>query len=234
MDIFDIPLIKDHILSIIIFLPLVGAFFLLLLKNGRAARWFTLSVTSMDFILTIPLVLNFDRTLPAMQFVERHSWIPSLNAQYYLGVDGISVLFVFLTGIIGWICVLASWTAIDRKVREFMISLLFMQTAMMGVFSSLDVVLFYLFWEVMFVPMYAMIGIWGGPNRIYATIKFFVYTIAGSLFMLIGIVALYRAGGTFDMTVLMTKGYPFNVQVLAFVFFFIAFAIKVPMFPFHA
>ncbi|MBI5598165.1 MAG: NADH-quinone oxidoreductase subunit M [Deltaproteobacteria bacterium] len=229
----DIPVLKDHLLTVIILVPLVGAFCTFFLRSDRVVRWFALAVSVVDFILAVPLVLNFDRTTHGMQFVERHGWIPSLNVQYYLGVDGISVLFVFLTALLGWICVLASWNAIDKKVRDFMMSLQIMQAAMLGVFSALDVVLFYLCWEAMFIPMYLLIGRWGGANRIYATLKFFLYTFFGSVFMLVGIVALYNAGGTFDLQELMKHGYTFDFQVFAFALFFIAFSIKVPMFPFH-
>jgi len=229
----DLPILNNHILSAIIFLPLAGAFILLFLRNETTIRYFTLIVMVFDFALAIPLICTFDRTVRGMQFVERYEWIPSLGARYYLGIDGISVLFVFLTTLIGWICVLASWRAIEKKVKEFMIALLFIQSAMLGVFSALDVLLFFISWEFVFIPMYAMIAIWGGENRVYATVKFFVYTVVGSIFMLIGVVALYKAGGTFDIPQLMVKGFPFSFQVFAFVFFFIAFAIKVPMFPFH-
>ena len=199
-----------------------------------AARWITLAALAADFILTIPLLLRFDKGTAAMQFVERGEWIPSLNIEYYLGIDGISVIFMFLTGLIGWICVLASWTSIEKRVKEFMITLLVIQAAMMGVFASLDFFLFYIFWEAMLIPMYLIIGVWGGPRRVYAAIKFFLYTLAGSILMLVGIIALYFAsGGTFDIPLLMTKQYAFGFQAFVFVLFFIAFAIKVPMFPFH-
>ncbi|MFZ3071692.1 MAG: NADH-quinone oxidoreductase subunit M [Thermodesulfobacteriota bacterium] len=230
----DLPIIKGHILSVIIFLPLLAVAALLFVRNDRAARLITLIAMIADFILTIPLLLRFDKGTAAMQFVERGEWIPSFNIEYYLGVDGISVLFIFLTGLIGWICVLASWTSVEKRVREFMITLLVIQAAMMGVFASLDFFLFYIFWEAMLIPMYLIIGVWGGPRRVYAAIKFFLYTLAGSILMLVGIIALYFAGGsTFDIPLLMTKEYAFGFQAFVFVLFFIAFAIKVPMFPFH-
>ena len=230
----NLPLLSDHILTTIIFLPILCAVLILIfLRDARQIRWFSLFITVVDFILATLLVSGFDRTTHQMQYVERYLWIPRLNAQYYLGVDGISVTFVFLTTLIGWISVLASWTAIDKKVREFTISLLVLQTAMLGVFSAVDVALFFIFWELMFVPMYVLIAIWGGLNRIYATIKFFVYSYIGSVFMLVGVVSLYKMGGTFDMQALMGQSYPFPFQAFAFVLFFIAFSIKVPMFPFH-
>ncbi len=224
----------ENLLSIIIFLPLVGAGVLLFLRDESIIRWVALAFTVVDFIITIPLLTGFDTATHQMQFVERYRWIPSWNIYYYLGVDGISVLFVFLTAFLGWICVLASWTAIEKKVKEFMIALLVMQTAMLGVFCALDFFLFYLFWEAMLIPMYLIIGVWGGPRRIYSAIKFFLYTLAGSIFLLVGIIALYFAGGgTFDIPLLMEREYSFTFQVWVFLAFFIAFAIKVPMFPFH-
>ena len=233
-EFFSLPILNGHILSAIIFFPILGAFILLFLKNEGVIRWFTLSVAVVDFILVIPVVSGFDRATYRMQFVERYEWIPSFNVHYYLGIDGISVLFVFLTALIGWICVLASWRAIDKKIKEFIIALLFIQGAMLGVFSSLDCFLFYVFWEAMLIPMYLIIGVWGGPNRIYAALKFFLYTMAGSILLLIGIIALYfKGGGTFDIQLLMGQVYPFPFQAFVFVLFFIAFAIKVPMFPFH-
>ena len=225
---------NNHLLSIIIFLPLVGAAALLFMKNERLIRWWTLAFMVADFMLTTCLVLKFDSTTHKMQFVERYSWIERFNIDYYLGVDGISVLFVFLTGLVGWICVLASWTAIEKRVKEFMIALLVMQTAMLGVFCALDFFLFYVFWEAMLIPMYLIIGVWGGANRIYSAVKFFLYTLAGSILMLVGIIVLYfKAGGSFDIPYLMEQKYGFGLQVFLFILFFVAFAIKVPMFPFH-
>ncbi len=230
----NIPFIGDHILSLLIFLPLLGAFVLLFLKNERCIRWIALVTTVVDFILAIAVIRGFDPSVHTMQFVERHPWIPSFNIQYYLGIDGISVLMVFLTALIGWICVLASWTAIDKRVKEFNIALLVMQTAMLGVFCSLDFLLFYIFWEAMLIPMYLIIGVWGGPNRIYSAFKLFLYTLAGSILMLVGMISLYfKGGGTFDIQALMNQSYTFQFQVFVFLLFFIAFAVKVPMFPFH-
>jgi NADH-quinone oxidoreductase subunit M len=229
-----LPLLREHILTLVIFVPLFGAAILIFFKDEVKIRWFALAAAVLDFLLAIPLVCRFDTTTHKFQFMERHEWIPSLNIYYYLGVDGISVLFVFLTALIGWICVLASWAAIEKKVKEFMITILVMQTAMMGVFCALDFFLFFLFWEAMLIPMYLIIGIWGSENRLYSAVKFFLYTFAGSVFLLVGIIALYFAGGgTFDIPVLMEQKYSFTFQAWLFLAFFIAFAIKVPMFPFH-
>jgi NADH-quinone oxidoreductase subunit M len=230
----NLPLLREHILTLVIFVPLLGAAILIFFKDEVKIRWFALAAAVLDFLLVIPLVCRFDTTTHKFQFMERHDWIPSLNIYYYLGVDGISVLFVFLTALIGWICVLASWAAIEKKVKEFMITILVMQTAMIGVFCALDFFLFFLFWEAMLIPMYLIIGIWGSENRIYSAVKFFLYTFAGSVFLLVGIIALYFAGGsTFDIPVLMEQKYSFTFQAWLFGAFFIAFAIKVPMFPFH-
>jgi len=222
------------ILSLIIFLPLAGAGILLFIKNVRLQKWIALVFTLLDLLCTIVLVSNFDRTTHAMQFRETHAWIPSFNINYALGVDGISLLFVFLTALVGWICVIASWNAIEKRVKEFMIALLAMQSLMLGVFCALDLFLFYIFWEAMLIPMYLIIGVWGGSDRVYAAFKFFLYTLAGSVLFLIGIIVLYFEGGrTFDILVLMDQDYPFEIQFWVFLAFFVAFAVKVPMFPFH-
>ncbi|MEE8574781.1 MAG: NADH-quinone oxidoreductase subunit M, partial [Thermodesulfobacteriota bacterium] len=226
--------LPSNLLTIITFLPILGAVVLLFFKDDTKVRWIALIFTVVDFIVSIPLVFAFNTTTHNMQFVEKYQWIEALNINYYMGIDGISVLFVFLTTLIGWICVLVSWTAITKKVKSFMISLLIMQGAMIGVFCALDFVLFYLFWEAMLIPMYLIIGVWGGENRIYSAVKFFLYTLVGSVLLLVGIIALYfAAGGTFEIPLLMRHHYSFTFQVVVFLGFFIAFAIKVPMFPFH-
>ncbi|MDP3112221.1 MAG: NADH-quinone oxidoreductase subunit M [Thermodesulfovibrionales bacterium] len=224
------------ILSTLIFLPVAGAALLLLIPRAKEslAKWVGLLVSIAAFILSIPLFTNFDKSTHLMQFVERHEWIPLWNITYYLGLDGISVLFVLLSTLITILCVLISWNAIKTKVKEFYISILIMEGAMIGVFCSLDFMLFYLFWEAMLIPMYLLIGVWGGPNRIYAAVKFFLYTLVGSVLMLVGIIVLYfYAGRTFDILELMTKTYPYNMQFWLFWAFFAAFAVKVPMFPVH-
>jgi NADH-quinone oxidoreductase subunit M len=169
-----------------------------------------------------------------MQFVERRSWIKSFNVEYYIGVDGISVLFVLLSTLITILCILVSWTSIQTKAKEFFISLLLLEGAMVGVFCALDFFLFYIFWEAMLIPMFLLIGVWGGPNRIYAAVKFFLYTLVGSLLMLVGIITLYFKGGhTFDILALAQHSYPIKLQLLLFWAFFAAFAVKVPMWPVH-
>ncbi|MEW6108182.1 MAG: NADH-quinone oxidoreductase subunit M [Nitrospirota bacterium] len=225
------------ILSILIFLPIASAVLMLFVSrsNENIIKWLSLVVSLVTFILSIPLFTNFDKTTHLMQFVEpKLSWIPQWNVSYYVGVDGISVLFVLLSTLITILCVLVSWNSIKTKAKEFYISILIMEGAMIGVFCSLDFMLFYLFWEAMLIPMYLLIGVWGGPNRVYAAVKFFLYTLIGSVLMLVGIIVLYfYAGNTFNILELMTKSYPYKMQFWLFWAFFAAFAVKVPMFPVH-
>jgi len=224
------------ILTKLIFLPIAGALLLLLIKrtNEGLIKWISLAVSVAAFALSIPLFTHFDKTTHLMQFTEKHAWIPSLNINYHLGIDGISILFILLSTLVTVLCVLVSWNSIKQKAKEFYISILIMEGAMIGVFCSLDFMLFYLFWEAMLIPMYLLIGVWGGPNRIYAAVKFFLYTLVGSVLMLVGIIVLYyQAGGTFDILALMTKTYPYQLQLWLFWAFFAAFAVKVPMFPVH-
>ena len=178
--------------------------------------------------------MNFDTTTANMQFGESLPWIAAWNINYKLGVDGISILFVALTALLTVISIMVSWTAIQDRVREFMIAMLFLEAAMIGVFMSLDLFLFYIFWEAMLIPMYLLIGVWGGPNRLYAAIKFFLYTLVGSVLMLIAIIAVYFAAGhTFDVLAIMNHKFSYTFQMWAFAAFFAAFAVKVPMFPVH-
>lgn len=222
------------LLSLIVFTPVVGAAVLAFMRNDQTVRWTALGFTVLDFALAVAMLTGFDTTTPAMQFTEARPWVPALGITYALGVDGISALFVFLTALLGWICVLASWTAIDSKVKEFMISLLVMQSLMLGVFCALDLFLFYVFWEAMLIPMYVIIGVWGGVGRVYAAFKFFLYTLAGSLLFLVGVIVLYFQGGqTFDIVALSTQTIPFSVQSWLFLAFLVAFAVKVPMVPVH-
>lgn len=222
------------ILSTIIILPILGMLSLLLIRNNTLIKIFSLAICSFELLLSIMLIYFFDTSTHEMQFQESYEWLPILNMHVSLGLDGISILFVFLTALVSCICVLASWNAIDHRVREFMIAILAMQTAMTGVFCALDFILFFLFWEAMLIPMYLIIGIWGGERRVYAAFKFFLYTLVGSLLFLVGIIVLYFAGGkTFDIIALSQVHYSFQLQFWVFILFFIGFAIKVPMFPFH-
>jgi len=222
------------ILTVTVFLPVMGALLILFMKNANLIRWTTLIVTVGTLIVALPLLNNFDKTTYKMQFVEEHSWIPSWGINYFVGIDGISILFIFLTALLSILCVLVSWKAIETKVKEFHIAILIMEAGMLGVFVSLDFFLFYIFWEAMLIPMFLLIGVWGGSQRIYAAIKFFLYTLVGSVLMLVGIVVLYFYGGkTLDILVLSKLSYPFGLQCWLFLAFFAAFAVKVPMFPVH-
>src|ERR1035437_1465311 len=176
-------------LSILIFAPLLAAAVAAFIDDERLVRWWTLGMTTAAAIFSVNLYLAFDADTAAFQFGESHAWIPGLNINYTLGIDGISLLLVLLTTLITPICVLASWTYIKVRVKEFMIALLVMETAMIGVFSALDTVLFFVFWESMLIPMALLIGVWGGPRKIYASVKFFIYTISSSVLLLVAIIA---------------------------------------------
>jgi len=222
------------ILSITTFVPVVGAILILFIRNNRLVKWVALSTTVLTFIVSLPIYKHFDKSTYEMQFVEIHPWVPAWNIDYKVGVDGISVLFIILVAILSILCVTVSWKAIEHKTKEFFVSLLIMETAMIGVFISLNIFLFYLFWELTLIPMFLLIGIWGGANRIYATVKFVLFTLAGSVFMLVGIIVLYYAGGkTFDIIALSNKSYSSGLQLWLFLAFFAAFAVKMPMFPIH-
>ncbi len=228
--------IDYQVLSWVIFLPIIGGFLLFAIprRHEMLARGASLALSLVAFVLSLPLYLNFDKTTAKMQFTETYSWIPSWNIKYAVGVDGISVLFVLLSTLLTILCVTVSWTAITDKVKEFYGSLLLIEGSMIGVFCSLDFFLFYIFWEAMLIPMYILIGVWGGPNRVYAAIKFFLFTLVGSLLMLIGIIVLYYyTDKSFDILNMMTTNYPYIIQLLLFWAFFAAFAVKVPMFPVH-
>jgi NADH-quinone oxidoreductase subunit M len=233
--------LNNHLLSLILFTPLGGAIVLLFVSGSRVnmIRWLANIFAVLGFLVSVPLWFRYDPAGPTWQFVERAEWIQSIGASYFLGVDGFSVLLILLTTLMGAISVLSSWTAITERVKEYYIFMLVLQTGMLGAFISLDFLLFFLFWEVMLVPMYFLIGIWGGGRRLYSAIKFFIYTLAGSVVMLLGILALYfhyhTVTGiyTFDITQFQQMSVPFTLQKWVFLAFFLGFAIKVPMFPFH-
>ena len=244
---------QSYILSIILFAPLVGAIVLLFVpkENEDAVRWIANVFALASFVVSLPLVPWFweKRFEPGFKFIEgaANNWIPSIGAGYVLGIDGISFLLIMLTTLLGWISILSSWTAIENRVKEYYIWFLILQTGMLGVFMALDFFLFFVFWEAMLVPMYLLIGIWGGPRKLYAAIKFFLYTLAGSVLMLLGILFLYfhHHGETNVHTfsirelyktaphIYFDPNYGPGVAILLFFAFFFAFAIKVPMFPFH-
>src|SRR6266496_2769349 len=233
------------ILSIVTYIPLAGAlavvFFVPKDKTG-AIRAISTAVVLLDFVVSLPLWFLFARGREGYQFVERASWIPSLGVDYHFGIDGISLVLILLTTLMGIIAVACSYTAISERQKEYYVLLLLLQTFMIGTFCSLDLFLFYVFWEVMLVPMYFLIGVWGSDRRLYAAIKFFLYTLAGSVVMLLAILALYfyapvPAGHTrtFDVPTLLAAAQHFSDPLKVWLFwgFFFAFAIKVPMFPFH-
>ena len=233
---------SDHLLSIVLFAPLAGLAVLLLIPGSQKNLiriWANIAALA-GFLVSIPLVTNFDRNAAGFQMTERANWIPSIGVQYLIGIDGISLLLVLLTTLTGFIAILSSWSAIDERVKEYYAMFLLQQTGMIGVFISLDFFLFYVFWELVLVPMYFIIGVWGGPRKLYAAIKFFLYTLAGSVLMLLGILTLYfqyaqqhNGRYTFEITELMKLTLPLHMEQWVFWAFFIGFAIKVPMFPFH-
>ncbi len=229
------------LLTLLITLPLAGALVICCLNKSSATtmRRIALGVTMLVFLLSLPLFIQFDANSADFQFMERHDWIPALGAQYLVGVDGISLLLVMLTTFLTPIVVLSSWRAIEKNVKGFLIAILLLETGMLGVFLALDLLLFYLFWEAMLIPMYFLIGIWGGERRIYAAVKFFIYTMVGSLLMLAALIVLYvevgRAYGTptFEYELMREYLQPAHLQFWLFLAFGLSFAIKVPMFPLH-
>jgi len=233
MDFLIMNTMGFPILSSLIFLPLAGALVLLLIRGDNAVRLWTMLVTCANAALSLPLYSNFSLATHKYQFAEHAPWIKSLNINYTLGVDGISLLLILLTTLLMPLCVLGSWRYIEKRVKEFMVCLLLMETSMLGVFMALDLVLFYLLWEAMLIPMYLLIAIWGGPRKVYASTKFFLYTLAGSVMLLVAIIGLYLSQGTFSIPHLMGQDYSITFQTWVFLAFFLAFAIKVPMFPFH-
>ncbi len=214
------------------FFPVAGCLVLPWLKGERAVRVFTLAVGLGECLLALPLA-GFDLAAPGYQFVENAPWVPEWGLSYQLGLDGISLLMVLLTVLLLPLCVLCSWRYIGKRIKEFHFCLLLMTGACVGVFVALDFVLFYVFWEAMLVPMFLLIAVWGGPERRYASLKFFLYTLAGSTLLLVAMVAFYKEGGTFSLPALAGREYPFSFQVWTFLAMALAFAIKVPMFPFH-
>jgi len=231
----------ENLLSLVLFLPIAGMAVLLFIPSGSRTliKVWTNLVMLAGFLVSTQLVSRFDSSNGGFQFVEKASWIPSLGVKYYIGIDGISLLLVMLTTVTGVVATLSAWNAIEDRVKQFYVMLLLLQSGMIGVFVSLDFFLFYVFWEVVLVPMYFIIGVWGGPRKLYAAIKFFLYTLAGSVLMLLGILTLYfqyhnQFGVyTFEISELMKLSLPLWMEQWVFWAFFIGFAIKVPMFPFH-
>ena len=227
------------ILSVLIFFPLLGVLAILLVgrKEGRdnVIKQIALWTSIITLGIAVAVLINFRTALPTLQLVDRFDWIPFLNIQYFVGVDGISILMILLTGFISTIAILASWTAIDKNIKAYYIFMLLLEIGMMGVFLAQDLFLFYIFWEFTLIPMYFLIGIWGGTERVYASIKFFLYTMAGSLLMLLAILYMGITNNSFSVPDLIAGRAAFaDAQHLLFIGFAIAFAIKVPIFPFHS
>ncbi|PWU05254.1 MAG: Fe-S-binding domain-containing protein [Terriglobia bacterium] len=231
----------QHLLSIILWTPAAGLLVLLFIPARRTdlIRLWANAAGLTGFLVSLPLLARFHSGAPGFQFTERADWIPSLGARYLIGIDGISLLLLMLTTLVGFLAILSSWKAVQDRVKEYYAMFLLLQTGMIGVFVSLDFFLFYIFWELVLIPMYFIIGVWGGPRKLYAAIKFFLYTLAGSVLMLLGILTLYfqyfnQFGYyTFEISDLMKLQLPLGMEQWVFWAFFLGFAIKVPMFPFH-
>ena len=226
------------LLSLLTFLPLVGALIILSVRGDEAvvasnARWTALWTSLITFALSLILWVQFDKSTADFQFVERLSWMPEFGLNYVMGVDGISVLFVLLSTFLTPLCILASWESIKTRVREYMIAFLVLETMMVGMFCALDFVLFYVFFEAVLIPMFLIIGVWGGARRVYAAFKFFLYTLLGSVLMLLAILLLWYRAGTTDIVQLMATPIPVAMQTWIFLAFFASFAVKVPMWPVH-
>jgi len=223
------------LLTLTIWLPIIGG--LVVLANGEKsrdiARWTALAFACVTFLVSLGLWIGFDASTAQMQFVERTPWIPTFNVEYFLGVDGISMPLIVLTTFITIFVVIAGWEVIAYKQNQYLAAFLIMEGVMVGVFSALDAVLFYVFWEAMLIPMFIIIGVWGGPNRVYATIKFFLYTFFGSVFMLIALIYMYFQSGSFSILDFQSLQLGMTAQILIFIAFLMAFAVKVPMFPVH-
>jgi len=226
------------ILSLVTFLPLVGVLFILAARGteeqvARNARWGALWTSLATFVISLLLWLNFDPTTSDFQFVEKVEWLPAFDISYHMGIDGISLFFVILSTFLTPICVLASWKAITLRVKEYMIAFLVLETFMIGTFVALDFLIFYIFFEAVLIPMFIIIGVWGGPRRVYSAFKFFLYTLAGSVLLLAALLALYFEAGTTDIPTLMAFDVPAELQTWLWLAFFASFAVKMPMWPVH-
>ncbi|OJY46712.1 MAG: NADH-quinone oxidoreductase subunit M [Rhizobiales bacterium 64-17] len=226
------------VLSVTTFLPVLGALLVWITARGdgnlgkNTARWISLWTTLITFAVSLVLLVNFDASSADFQFVEKHPWLLGV-ASYHMGVDGISLPLIILTTAIMPLAIIASWSAIQTRVKEYMIAFLALETLMIGTFSALDLVLFYLFFEGGLIPMFLIIGVWGGPRRVYASFKFFLYTLLGSVLMLLAIMAMYWNAGTTDIPTLLKHGFPYDLQKWAWLAFFASFAVKMPMWPVH-
>ncbi len=225
----------EHILSYQIFLPLLGALIIAAVPKlcDNSARWVALATSLVVFALSVLMMMNYQTGSADFQFVEKEVWFPALGLNYHLGVDGISVYFVLLSTFLTPICIISCWHAIEKRVKEFMIAFLVLETFMIGTFTALDSILFYVFFEGVLIPMFLIIGVWGGKNRIYASFKFFLYTLLGSVLMLVALLALYFMLGTTDIPAMMNNNLALNVQMWLWLAFFASFAVKMPMWPVH-
>ena len=226
------------ILSLLTWLPLLGGLFILTIRGEEQvvagnARWAALWTSLLVFLISLVLWVKFDITDPGYQFTESAAWLPEFRVGYRMGVDGISVLFVLLSTALTPICILASWEAITTRVREYMLAFLVLETMMVGMFAAQDFVIFYMFFEGVLIPMFLIIGVWGGARRVYASFKFFLYTLAGSILMLLALLAVWFHAGTTDIAVLTETQFPARMQFWLFLAFFASFAVKVPMWPVH-
>ena len=226
---------NDHLLSILIWLPILGGFVVLGLGNERAstARWVSLAVSLATLAWSIPLYAGFSNGTANMQFVEHTAWIPSIHVDYNIGVDGISMPLILLTTFTTVLIVIAGWQSVTKRVSQYFAAFLILEGLMIGVFAALDAALFYVFWEAMLLPMFIIIGVWGGPRRVYATIKFFLYTFIGSLLMLVALIYMYLKSGSYEIAQLQVMPLTLPEQTFIFLAFFTAFAVKVPMWPVH-
>ena len=225
----------SSLLSVLTWLPILGGIVVMLVGDSRAsvARWLALAVAIAALAASVPLYAGFDTTTAALQFVERAPWIPSLRSDYHLGVDGISLPLILLTTFSTVLVVIAGWTAIERRPSQYYAAFLIMEGLMIGVFAAADALLFYVFWEAMLIPMFIIIGVWGGARRIYATVKFFLYTFLGSVFMLVALIYMYLKTGDYNLAAFYRLPLTLPEQILIFLAFFAAFAVKVPMVPVH-
>ena len=227
-------ILGGHLLSLLIWVPIVGGFVVLgLAERVAAAKWVSLAVSGAAFLLSIPLYGAFRTGTFAMQFVERWPWITTIHAEYYLGVDGISMPLILLTTFTTVLIVIASWENVQKRIAQYFAAFLILEGLMTGVFAAMDGVLFYVLWEAMLIPMFIIIGVWGGPKRVYATIKFFLYTFIGSLLMLVALIYMYLKSGSYELAVFQQMSLTLTEQTCIFLAFFAAFAVKVPMWPVH-
>ncbi len=225
----------DHILSAQIFLPLVGMLLILAIPKAsdNAVRWIALGTSAVVFLISLCMLSKFETGNGGFQFVEKGVWFESLGITYHLGVDGISLYFVLLSSFLTMICILSAWYSVTKRVREFLCAFLLLETFMIGTFCALDAVLFYVFFEGVLIPMFIIIGVWGGPRRVYAAFKFFLYTLLGSVLMLVALLALYYQTGTTDIIEMANNTIPLNWQMWLWLAFFASFAVKMPMWPVH-